>query len=410
MVTEAGLFTVSAIDTFGCTYDYIKNVVADDDSYTNIISALGPTDLCKGESVTLTGNLDGVWNTGATSISIQVALPGDYYTTKQSDCGTFESNHLNVNILQELSSSGIIAEGVTTFCEGGYVVLSGNKGGKWNTGEETTSISVKSSGMYYVINTNECGNVISNTIIVNVNPLPLCRIGGKDTFCEGQSTQLCATGGMGYFWNTEETSPCIEVNKESTYFISVSDSNGCISTCSKKVSEMLSPSCLITGDLNPKAGKITTLCVRAEMASYLWDTKETSRCVYVLTSGAKNVTVTNTDGCIDSCTVEVIFEVETSAVEEVAGHNSAMSSYRIFPNPFNEKITIEFKDANSLPYFSIELFDAKGYKISTLYNESTIGGVLYSKEFYLGNLDSGMYILKLSDKDKVTFKRLILIR
>ena len=409
-VTEAGMFTVSAIDTFGCTYDYIKNVVIDADSYNNIISALGPTDFCKGEAVTLTGNLDGVWNTGATSLSIQVTMPGNYYTIKQSDCGSLESNHIKVNVLQDLVPSEINANGVTTFCEGGFVVLSGNKAGKWNTGEETNTIEVKASGLYYVINTNECENVTSNTILVTVNPLPVCRIEGNDTFCEGQSTQLCATEGMRYFWNTEETSPCIDVTRDATYFISVSDTNGCISTCSKKVSEILSPSCLITGDLNPKAGKITALCVRDEMASYLWDTKETSRCVYVRTSGSKHVTVTNTDGCIDSCTVAVIFEEETSDVEDELGHNNATSSYKIFPNPFNEKITIEFKNTNSLPFFTIELFDAKGFKINTLYNESTIGGVLYSKEFYLGNLDSGMYILKLSDKDKVTFKRLILIR
>ena len=212
MCIRDSLYTVSAIDTFGCTYDFLKNVAVDADSYNNIISATGSTELCKGAEVTLTGNQDGVWNTGSTSKSIQVTIPGDYYTTKQTDCGVLESNHIRVNVIQDLIAAEIIAEGVTTFCQGGYVVLSGNKGGKWNTGEETNFITVKASGRYYVVNTNECENDTSNTIMVNVNPLPVCRIDGKDTFCEGQGTQLCATSGMNYFWNTEETSTCIEVN------------------------------------------------------------------------------------------------------------------------------------------------------------------------------------------------------
>jgi hypothetical protein len=409
-VTEAGLYTVSAIDTFGCTYDFLKNVAVDADSYNNIISATGSTELCKGAEVTLTGNQDGVWNTGSTSKSIQVTIPGDYYTTKQTDCGVLESNHIRVNVIQDLIAGEIIAEGVTTFCQGGYVVLSGNKGGKWNTGEETNSIAVKASGRYYVVNTNECENDTSNTIMVNVNPLPVCRIDGKDTFCEGQGTQLCATSGMNYFWNTEETSTCIEVNKEANYFISVSDSNGCISTCSKKVSEILFPSCLITGDLNPKAGKITALCVRDEMSSYLWDTKETSRCIYVLSSGTKKVNIMNATGCLDSCSVSVIFEEDTSDVEDELMQSDKTYSYKIYPNPFNEKFTIDFQSSRSTPHFIIELFDVNGFKISTLYNESAIGGVLYSKEFYLENLTSGMYLVKLTDLGRITFKRLILIR
>jgi len=409
-VREAGLYTVSAIDTFGCTYNYIKNVFVHADSYSNVISASGPTELCKGEFVTLNGNLEGVWNTGSMLRSIEVTLPGEYFTTKQTDCGLFESNHIVVGMIQDVIPSEIEATGVTTFCEGEFVVLSGNKGGKWSTGEETTTISVKSSGEYYVVNSNKCEIVTSNSISVKVNPLPICKIEGKDTFCEGQSTQLCATSGMGYYWNTEEISSCIDVNRDATYVISISDSNGCISTCSKKVSMILPPSCLITGDLNPKAGKKTALCVTDEMTSYLWDTKETSRCIGVLSTGIKKVTVTNATGCLDSCEVKVIFEEELSDVEEELVQSEKTYSYKIYPNPSYEKVTIEFESSRSTPHFIIELFDANGFKISTLYNESAKGGVSYSKEFYFENLTSGMYIVKLNDLDRITYKRLILIK
>lgn len=146
------------------------------------------------------------------------------------------------------------------------------------------------------------------------------------------------------------------------------------------------------------------------MSSYLWDTKETSRCIYVLSSGTKKVNVMNATGCLDSCSVSVIFEEDTSDVEDELMQSDKTYSYKIYPNPFNEKFTIDFQSSRSTPHFIIELFDVNGFKISTLYNESAIGGVLYSKEFYLENLTSGMYLVKLTDLGKITFKRLILIR
>lgn len=110
-----------------------------------------------------------------------------------------------VNLALPPVASIITANGPTTFCEGGSVILSGNVGGIWSTGETTESITVTTSGDFFVTNTNEFGTVESNHIIVTVNPLPVISISGETEFCQGESTILTATAGVSYLWNTNAT-------------------------------------------------------------------------------------------------------------------------------------------------------------------------------------------------------------
>ncbi|MCB0612775.1 MAG: DUF3494 domain-containing protein, partial [Phaeodactylibacter sp.] len=126
-------------------------------------------------------------------------------------------------------ASTITANGATTFCAGGSVILSGNIGGVWSTGETTGSITVTTSGDYFVTNTDGCGTVISNHIIVTVNPLPQCTITGDFSLCEGESSELCTPLVVGntYEWSTGETSNCITVDMPGIYSVTVTDPNGC---------------------------------------------------------------------------------------------------------------------------------------------------------------------------------------
>jgi hypothetical protein len=132
------------------------------------ISADGPTTICEGESVILSGNNGGTWSTGATTPTITVSTSGDYYVTNTSSCGSVTSNHIIVTVNPLPVASTISADGPTTICEGESVTLAGNNGGTWSTGETTPSITVSTIGDYYVTNTNSCGSATSNHINVNV--------------------------------------------------------------------------------------------------------------------------------------------------------------------------------------------------------------------------------------------------
>lgn len=147
-----------------------------------IISASGPTTICSGSSVTLSGNsLGGVWSVGgSTAPNLIATTSGDYYVTSVNTCGSVTSNHILVTVNPSPVPAVITASGPTTFCNGGSVTLSGNtSGGTWAMdGTTNTSIVVYLTGDYYVTNTSLCGTVTSNHILVTVNPQPVVSILG----------------------------------------------------------------------------------------------------------------------------------------------------------------------------------------------------------------------------------------
>jgi len=247
------------------------------------ISASGPTVFCSGDSVLLSGNVDGIWNNAEITPSITVNSGDDYFVTNSNAFCTIESNHINVTVnplptatvgnsiaicngndvtlgaaavagntyawipatglsssttanpvanptetttytLTEtitatgcnntnsvtvtvdtvLSASQITASGPTTFCGNEFVVLSGNIGGTWsNTASiSTPSLTVNTSGDYFVTDTNACNNVISNHIIITVNPQPAAITGNDVSICDGTFASLggATISGHTYSW------------------------------------------------------------------------------------------------------------------------------------------------------------------------------------------------------------------
>ncbi len=240
-----------------------------------------------------------------------------------STAGAINLNTNNVSVTLGLppAVSIIVALGPTTFCEGGSVILTGNSGGIWNTGESTTSISVTTSGNYFVTNTNECGSVISNIITVAVNPLPICLITGDDFICAvGQSAELCApTGYANYLWSTGATTSCITINTGGTYFVTVTGANGCSSNCSKTVTVNPMPMCMITGSDFICPGQTTELCTLPGNASYIWNTGEITNCITVNAPGTYSVTITSASGCISNCSKTVIISNSLPTITCPAG-------------------------------------------------------------------------------------------
>lgn len=204
------------------------------------------------------------------------------------------------------------SDGGTTFCQGDSVTLTASTASSysWSTGATTQSITVYTSGNYTVTVTEPCGSA-SASITVTVSPLPDCAISGNTSFCEGQSTQLCAApGNASYLWSTGATESCITVTEAGTYSVTVTNANGCSSTCSKTVTVDALPTCGITVIACYKnsicLGQTATLCAAAGSGyTYYWSTGETTQCITVSTAGKYTVTVTNASGCTSTCSVKI---------------------------------------------------------------------------------------------------------
>ena len=85
-----------------------------------------------------------------------------------STAGAIDLHNNIVTIGEEAVASIISASDTTTFCLGDSVILTGNVGGIWSTGDTTENLTVKTSGDYFVTNTAVCNIVDSNHIIVTV--------------------------------------------------------------------------------------------------------------------------------------------------------------------------------------------------------------------------------------------------
>ncbi len=169
---------------------------------------------------------------GAITMLEASSLSGRGLTTS----GAIEMHNNLVNLDMLPTASVLFADGPTTFCTGDSVTLSGNCGGTWNTGDTTASITINTSGDYFVTNMNGCGLIESNHIIIAVNPLPTCTITGDFSICAGQTAQLCASPGYAsYLWSTGETNNCLTVDTSGNFSVTVTDINGCTSACSQIV-------------------------------------------------------------------------------------------------------------------------------------------------------------------------------
>ncbi|WP_421798407.1 ice-binding family protein [Haliscomenobacter sp.] len=296
---EGASFTGRGLTTEGAISLH-NNMITGLSPVASIITSSGAITFCAGGSVTLSGNIGGIWSTGATTPSITVTTSGDYYVTNSAPCGSVQSNHIVV-MVNPLPSCTI--SGSDVICGGQPTELCAPAGAAsylWNTGASTRCITVTTAGTYSITVTSASGCVnICSKILVD-SPLPICAITGNAAICTGQSTQLCASGGTGYLWSTGASTTCIDVSAAGTYTVTVTNANGCSSTCSQVVTVNPLPICAITGNATICAGQSTQLCASGG-ASYLWSTGANTSCIDVNAAGTYTVTVTNASGCSSTC-------------------------------------------------------------------------------------------------------------
>ena len=96
---------------------------------------------------------------------------------------------------------------------------------------DTNTVSPDTTTQYMLKGINAYGCVNFDSVIVNVNPLPIANAGLDTTVCPEMSASLTATGGIMYYWNTLEITQSITVtpSEKTTYIVTVEDANTCSS-------------------------------------------------------------------------------------------------------------------------------------------------------------------------------------
>ncbi|MBI5218985.1 MAG: T9SS type A sorting domain-containing protein, partial [Bacteroidia bacterium] len=292
-------YAVTGTDANGCTNtDAIEVTV---NNPTPVIT--GTLSYCAGSNTTLDAGVytSYIWSNNATTQTIDVTA-GTYDVTVTDACGTGTS--ASVTITENALPTPFITA-TLSYCAGSNTTLNAGvyTSYLWSTTETTQTITV-TAGTYsiQVTDGNGCtGTSPEVTVVEIVNPTP--SISGILSYCQGSSTDLDAGSYSSYSWSTSETTQMITVTA-GTYDVTVTDSNGCTGTsASVVVTEITTPTPVITGTLTYCAGSTTTLDAGV-YDSYLWSNNETTQTIDV-TAGTYDVTVTDACGTGISASVDV---------------------------------------------------------------------------------------------------------
>jgi hypothetical protein len=247
------------------------------------------------------------WSNGSTSNFITVSN-GTYSFKGLDDVGnTVFSQPFSLSTNNNATQPSIIANGNTTFCDGQGVILTSNtsNGNVWSNGERGQSIVARASGNYSVVNysLNGCASQPSVSINVNVLPSPFNFINASKVLpiCPDDSIELFTTNndGASYYWNTNETSKKIAVNKAGSYSLRIKGENGCESQSSINVNFRSRPSTAILADADTAfcLGKSVNIFPQNDFKSYLWNTGATSKTINVRSTGLYKLRVKDSFGC-----------------------------------------------------------------------------------------------------------------
>lgn len=212
------------LDSSGHCMDGLPNFI--DANYAGIQLNLPDIQFCSTFTTSIAdagpGYTNYQWSTGATTQTISISSPGQYWVTVTNDQGCQRTDTLGAYVLVPVKQD-------TVACDSFYVNVT--QGGvlqyNWFDGNTNPVRNFTQSGNYYVDIAYVTGCGIRDSIDLTVAPSPKIDLGRDTTFCKGDLKLSAQCNSGQYNWSTGEHSPVITVKSAGTYWASVKDANGC---------------------------------------------------------------------------------------------------------------------------------------------------------------------------------------
>ncbi|MDP4267334.1 MAG: PKD domain-containing protein, partial [Bacteroidota bacterium] len=296
-------YTVTGTDANGCTGTGFAIV----NLYTSPVAEAGKNiNICIGGKTNLnaTGGKFYKWSPAtslnADYISNPTANPAVTTTYKLTvsdihSCTAVDSLIVYVNPLPNANAGKD-----TSMCIGNKIMLKAT-GGKtyiWSNGikADTTIVSPAKSTTYSVTVTDTLGCVSNSTVKVTVNNLPNASGGANTMICTGDSATLNGSGGVKYVWNFGPATQSVKVSpvKNTTYYLTVTDINGCNSTAKVSVGVNSLPVVKVSGDTTVCAGGAVSLNANGAL-TYKWSNGASGASINAVTNTNTTYVVTGYD-------------------------------------------------------------------------------------------------------------------
>ena len=212
----------------GDTYYFTMNVIAP------ISGFLGnDTIICEGETVTKVVNLPNPysyeWSDGGTDSALITQDSGTFWLeVNLHDCISADTFHIEYYVFPDYDLGPDL-----TICWYDSTVLDPNVTGgtvnsyTWSTGENTPTITVQNTGIYWVDLTNDdC--TMRDSIEISYHPTVVVDLGPDQEFCYSASEALIpnAQNATSFLWSNGANTPTTNVTTSGTYYVTATG-NGC---------------------------------------------------------------------------------------------------------------------------------------------------------------------------------------
>jgi gliding motility-associated-like protein len=282
------IYTVTGTDAYGCTNTDTVSVTV---KPLPAIRAGAPASVCSGATATLTatGGVSYVWASSfglsCYSCTSPVASPTvtTVYTvtgTAANGCQNSDTVRVTVNPLPAVSAGSAdicIGSGITLSATGGISYTWTPRTGLSCTACSSPSASPGVTTVYTVTGISAAGCANTDTLVVNVHPLPTVTTSGNTTKCFGNPYSMFASGGGTYTWvpagglscstcGTTTATPSVTT----TYTVTVTTLYGCSRTAPVTVS--INPLPVLSVSPSPVklcVGRDTAITVRGAL-TYTW--------------------------------------------------------------------------------------------------------------------------------------------
>jgi hypothetical protein len=295
--TSTTSYNVTGTDNNGCSNS--SSVTVTVNNLPNIVAATSLPTICSGNQtiVSASGANSYVWSPSAGTVSPTVTTT--YYVTgTDNGCTNTASTTVTVNSLPTI----IATASVPTICLGNQTTVSatGANSYVWNPSAGNVNPTVTTT--YYVTGTdgNGCKNIANTKVIVNALPTVIATA-SSPTICLGKQTTVSATGAISYLWNP--SAGTISPIATTTYYVTGTDGNGCMSTASTKVTVNTLPTVIASSTIPTIClGKQTTVSATGAN-TYSWSPLAGNVNPTVTTT--YYVTGTDSKGCINTANTKV---------------------------------------------------------------------------------------------------------